>query len=149
MATYNQFRIGGTAGIKQGRVYHEHDLAKIIASGTALVSGDKVGIIAVPAGTNVAFYAAQLVTAASIGGTPRIDIGDSAADTTFVNNNSTVTAGTFMTIATASKQYNAADSIFLKLGNGSGSIASGIIRYALGLTDTTRHAKAVVPTYAH
>lgn len=140
MSDVTTLAIGGTANVGTGfgtieYFVHEIDLAEAVAAG--LATTDQVTIVNVPADTYVDFRQAEVVTA--LGDTvTRVDIGDAAADTTFVENATTVTAGTNFTLAVNGKQYAAADAIKLKI-TGS-SIDSGIVRVVFGMLDTSRIA---------
>lgn len=128
-------------------VKHELKLADIVTAG--LVTTDKVVYFNVPAGTLVEDMQVQIVDAAlSLGSGPRVDVGDSSADTTYVNNASTLTNNLYLTVATASKFYSAADTIFVKITGG--TIAStGTIRIVAKLSDYTRNTPAKPKVYTN
>lgn len=143
MATFSTYKAGGTSGTPTGTRHWEINVATWKAANAALTTNDKMTLFDVPANTVVTFHQIEIVSQGTLA--TRLDVGDSAADTTFVNNAATLTTGTDLTLATTSKFYGAADSIFVKLGN---AATTGIIRVVYSLTNTNRNAIAVVPTPA-
>lgn len=142
MATFTAFRSGGTTGAVAYATFNiEIDIAKVKAAYSGLTTNDKIDFIYVPANSRVDIFQAELVTPGTLA--TRLDIGDSAADTTWVNNAATFTAGFDMTLATSAKTYTAADAIFLKIGN---AATTGVVRINGLIRSTDRRAKAVYPT---
>lgn len=151
MATNATQRIGGTTGVSSGQsvsrtFYHIIDIADAITKGGALASADKVTVFTPDIDTYIELLRVEAVTTLDLGTTPRLDVGDGSSDTLFVNNATTVTAGTDFTIATVGKLYTAAGSIFAKLSNASGTIATGKLRFVFRVTDVQSIALASPPS---
>lgn len=135
-------------GIFQPQIMkHELKLADIVTAG--LATTDKVVYFNVPAGTLIEDMQVQIVDAAlSLGSGARIDVGDSSADTTYVNNATTLTNNTYLTIATATKFYSAADTIAVKI-TGAAIASIGTIRIVVKMNDYTRNTPAKPKVYAN
>jgi hypothetical protein len=142
MANVTKLAIGGTTNVAfpmtiNNIIKHEIDIAEAVAAG--LLTTEKVRITSLPEDTFLTLYQVEVINALSLGAGARIDIGDSSSDTLFVNNATTLTAGTNLTIATQAKLYTAADNLQLKVTGG--TLATGRLRFVFGVIDTTR-AKA-------
>lgn len=98
----------------------------------------------VPADTYLTVEQVEVVTALSLGAGARIDVGDSASATVFVNNATTLTAGTNLTVASvkgsSGNVYTAADTIRVKVTGG--TIATGKLRFVGTIMSTVRNAPA-------
>jgi hypothetical protein len=147
MTNVTNLAIGGTVNTSFGQktpqvVSHEIDIATAIANG--LNTTEFVVVLNIPAHTHVQLYNATVVNALSLGSGARIDIGDSGSATRFVNNATTLTAGTNLTLAASERYYATADTLRLTVTGA--TLASGLLRFTIGLVDCTRNAAAVAPT---
>lgn len=142
MPTFSGFKIGGSTGVTQRRIDHEINIATVKAANSGLTTNDKITLFDVPANTLVRIHQIEIKTAGTIA--TRLDVGDNAADTTWVNNATTLTTGTDLTLATTSKFYGAADAVTLKLGN---AATTGVVRIIAEMVDTNQYPRAVPPTY--
>lgn len=146
MTNVTTLAIGGTVNTSFGQktpqtISHEIDIATAVTKG--LATTEHVVVINIPAHTHVQVYNATVVNALSLGAGARIDIGDSTSDTRFVNNATILTAGTNLTLALGEAYYATANTLRLKVTGG--TIASGLIRFTIGLVDCTRNTAAVAP----
>lgn len=128
-------------------IHYEIDMANVALDVTAgtFVSADQYVAIALPAFTSIVGLQAICVTALSLGAGARIDIGDSSAATTFVNNATTLTASTVLTQAVTTnplKFYSAGDQLLIKITGA--TIASGILRLVIQVGDMTRNQDMTV-----
>lgn len=148
MANVTTLAKGGTAntGISSRVpqiVTHEMNIASLVSAG--LLTTEYAVVLNVPADTAFRLLQVEVVTSLSLGAGARIDVGDSGSATRFVNNASTLTAGTNLTIANATgsggEVYTAADTIRLTVTGG--TLASGILRFVWQQADTSRNAMAV------
>lgn len=114
--------------------------------GTAATTGDIFKLFTIPA-KSVLLYIEATITTALNTGTSRIDIGDSAAATTFVNNYTTKTVGA-ITMAATAKYYDSADYISLTLTGSSLSAVAGNIKVIAVLVSGTDNFPAVPVTGA-
>lgn len=142
MATITGLNTGDSEvfGVGKGQVEivkHEISIADMVTAG--LVTTDEVNAIIIPADTLLEDMQVEIVDASlSLGAGARIDVGDSTADTTYVNNATTLTLGTMLTIATQTKYYAATDTITVKVTGG--TIASvGTIRIVAKVSDYSRN----------
>ena len=147
MTNVTTLAIGGTVNTSFGQktpqtVSHEIDIATAVSRG--LATTEYVVAINIPAHTHLQLYNATVVNALSLGAGARIDIGDSADDDRFVTNATTLTAGTNLTLAVGERYYATADTLRIKVTGG--TIASGLIRFTIGLVDCTRNPAATAPT---
>jgi hypothetical protein len=154
MATISTLLIGGSVGVPAGhskssvvQLDFEDLLTDFIAAGG--VTTDSAKLMTIPANTFVEVLHAEVIGAnISLGAGPALSIGDTGSATLYVNAASTVTDGTDLTIATASKLYTAAD--YLRVTITGGTIAAGGgIRLVVRLTDTTRVEPAKPKVYTN
>lgn len=146
MANVTTLALGGTSNIGTGfgtsELYvHEIDIADAVAAG--LATTEDVKVLNFPADCFFELLQVEVVTALSLGAGARIDLGDSSSDTLYVNNATTLTAGTNLTIATGSKLYTAANTLDLKVTGG--TIATGVLRFVFRMSDTSRIAVGGAP----
>ena len=123
-------------------VKHEIDLAKLrTLSGFA--SGNGVALLSVPADTLVLGLVLENVT--NLTNVTRLDLGDGVSATRFVNNATTLTAGTNHAIVLdAPYHYATADTIDLAV-TGTIASATGTVRIVAILADVSRNAPATSP----
>lgn len=148
MTTYAYGARGGSSPLGVGNQpalnieVYEFDTAKALAGtlgsgGTGMVTTDLMKIQIIPAGTILMYIQATIETALSWGASNRLDIGDSAAATTFVSNYTTTTTGA-VTMAATSKYYDAADYITVKMTGA--TLATGIVRVIMVLASAVPNA---------
>jgi hypothetical protein len=123
-------------------VKHELDIADFVAAGGATT--ELFRVVTIPADTYFKLLQVEVVDALSLGGSARIDIGDSADDDEFVSNATTLTAGTNLTLAkqngSSGDVYTAADHISVKVTGA--AIATGKLRFVWEQADCSRNAPA-------
>lgn len=143
MASVTTKKLGGSTGIARAQrnvdvITWEVDIAQFVANGG--LTTEYWEIMTIPANTFLEVLQVENVTALSMGAGPAVSLGDAGSATRYVNAASTLTAGTDHTIATASLLYTSAGSLRLTLTGG--TLASGIVRGVIRLTDTSRNARA-------
>lgn len=152
MATLSNLVIGGSSLITITNLpltilKFELDMADVAALGT-FSTGDGIKLLDAPADTYFELVQAEVVTA--LAGITRVDVGDSQDDDEFITNQTTVSAGTNMTLTketfTNGKVLSAADDFIVKL---TGTPSTGIIRFVALVGDATRVLPAATPTYTH
>lgn len=147
MSTVTTLAKGGTSGvagetITVRRWEHEIDIASAVTAG--LATTDYVVVVNIPANTYFTVEQVEVVTALSLGAGARIDLGDSGSATVFVNNATTLTAGTDLTIASRTGNasngavYTSADTLRCKVTGG--TIASGKLRFVGTIMSAARNA---------
>lgn len=146
MTNVSTLKKGGSTGVGVGAnyapqlVHHEIDIAAAVAAG--LATTEYVVIATIPANTWLRMLQVEVVTACSLGAGARIDVGDATTATQFVNNATTLTAGTDLTLAAyigATEVYYASNELRMKVTGG--TLASGVIRFAWLQADTGRNAR--------
>lgn len=150
MANVTTLAKGGTAntGISSKTpqiITHEIDLAAAVAAG--LATTQYVVVTNIPADTYFRLLQAEVVQTVSLGGSARLDLGDSADPDEFVSNATTYTAGTNLTIlkgdGSSGDVYTAADTLRLLVTGDAVGSATGKIRFVWLQGDTSRNAMAV------
>lgn len=143
MANVTTLAAGGSTGvaISKGKFkQHEIDIADFVSAGGATTN--YAVVVNIPADSYFRLHQAEVVTALSLGGSARIDIGDSADDDEFVSNATTLTAGTNLTLlkndGSSGSVYGAADTLRLKITGD--AVATGVIRFVYELDSTARVA---------
>jgi hypothetical protein len=139
MANVTTLAIGGTTNTSYGQtglevIKHEIDIKEAVDAG--LATTEYVVALNIPANTHLYVYQANVVNALSLGAGARIDIGDSGSATRFVNNATTLTAGTNLTLAAGQFFYGTANTVRITVTGG--TIASGKIRLVFGLVNCQR-----------
>jgi len=143
MASVTTLKQGGSTGVARSSrnvdvITLEGNIASFVAAGG--LTTEYLELMTIPANTYVEVLQVENATALSMGAGPAVSLGDAGSATRYVNAASTLTAGTDHTIATAALLYTAAGSLRLTLTGG--TLASGIVRVVLRLTDTSRNARA-------
>lgn len=147
MANVTTLAKGGTVGFSGNGyspvvVHHEIDIADAVAAG--LATTQYIVVANLPADTFFELEQVEVVDTVVLGGSARIDIGDSADDDEFVSNATTYTAGTNLTLlknnGSSGNVYTAADSLRLKLTGDAIASATGKIRFVWLQADTSRLA---------
>jgi hypothetical protein len=130
------------AGITPVVVKHEIDLAAL-RNITGFATTDQIALLSVPEDTLV--LGLVLENATALTNITRLDLGDGGSGTRFVNNATTLTAGTNHAIVLdAPYHYATADTIDLTVG-GTIATATGIIRVVAVLADVSRNTPATSP----
>lgn len=124
---------------------HEIDVAEAVAAG--LATTNYVVAVNIPADTYFTLEQVEVVEALVLGGTDRVDIGDSADDDEFVSNATTYTAGTNFTLlknnGSSGNVYTAADTLRVKFTGA--ALTSGKLRLAGFICNMARAARAEAP----
>lgn len=124
--------------LKPNILKHEINIADAVTAG--LANAEYIEVWGFPAGTVLRDIRAQIVTNFSLGAGARLDLGDAANASAYVNNATTLTADTWLTQVSNSVPafYSSAGSIRLKVTGG--TIATGKIRLVATVEDYTRKA---------
>lgn len=147
MSNVSTLKKGGTVGTSGNGyskviVHHEIDIAAAVTAG--LLTTEYVVVATIPANTAFRLLQVECVDAIVLGAGARIDVGDSGSATQFVNNASTLTAGTDLTLASqigSTEVYGAANELRMKVTGGSLASTTGKIRFVWEQADTSRLAK--------
>jgi hypothetical protein len=142
MANITTLKSGGSTTHTGGVLHHEIDVADFVAAGG--VTTDTCEVVTIPADSLFKLWQVEVIDAVVLGGSARIDIGDTADDDEFVTNATTYTAGTNLTLlkneGTPGAVYTAANALRVKFtGDG---IATGKLRFVYELKSTKRNAPA-------
>lgn len=127
-------------------IKHEVDVAEAVAAG--LATTEYVVVTNIPADTYFRLLQVEVVETVSLGGSARLDLGDSADDDEFVSNATTYTAGTNLTLlkgdGSSGDVYTAADTLRLKVTGLGVASATGKIRFVWMQAPTDRKAPMTV-----
>lgn len=153
MANVTTKAAGGTGTVSaghygEGLFFKEFDIATDFVAQGGLTTEYAV-LLNIPKDTYFQIFQVEIITSLSLGAGARIDLGDSASATSYVNNATTLTAGTDLTLASgiSGVVYTAADTLRLKITGG--TIATGKLRVAGRLLDVSRIAPAVPKVYTN